>query len=80
VSGHAKMPPASHQVSVTSLKLLKQQIHVGTNLGDRIGFETFDWLYSESLTKTTKKYFGLLNHVLPGPNERLAGIKSMVLS
>ena len=27
VSGHAKMPPASHQVSATSLKLLIQQIH-----------------------------------------------------
>jgi hypothetical protein len=27
VSGHAKMPPASYQVSVTSLKLLIQQIH-----------------------------------------------------
>jgi hypothetical protein len=27
VSGHAKMPPASHQVSETSLKLLIQQIH-----------------------------------------------------
>jgi hypothetical protein len=28
VSGHAKMPPASHQVSATSLKLLVQQIHL----------------------------------------------------
>ena len=27
MSGHAKMPPASHQVSATSLKLLIQQIH-----------------------------------------------------
>jgi hypothetical protein len=27
VSGHAKMPPASHKVSATSLKLLIQQIH-----------------------------------------------------
>jgi hypothetical protein len=27
VSGHAKMPPASHQVSATSLKLLIQQAH-----------------------------------------------------
>ena len=27
MSGHAKMPPASHQVSVTPLKLLIQQIH-----------------------------------------------------
>jgi hypothetical protein len=27
VSGHAQMPPASHQVSATSLKLLIQQIH-----------------------------------------------------
>jgi hypothetical protein len=27
VSGHAKMPPASHQVSATSLNLLIQQIH-----------------------------------------------------
>jgi hypothetical protein len=27
VSGHAKMPPASHQVSATSLELLIQQIH-----------------------------------------------------
>jgi hypothetical protein len=27
VSGHAKMPPASHQVSATSFKLLIQQIH-----------------------------------------------------
>jgi hypothetical protein len=27
VSGHAKMPPASHQVSATSLKLLIQQTH-----------------------------------------------------
>jgi hypothetical protein len=27
VSGHAKMQPASHQVSATSLKLLIQQIH-----------------------------------------------------
>jgi hypothetical protein len=27
VSGHAKMSPASHQVSATSLKLLIQQIH-----------------------------------------------------
>jgi hypothetical protein len=27
VSGHAKMPPASHQVSESSLKLLIQQIH-----------------------------------------------------
>jgi hypothetical protein len=27
VSGHVKMPPASHQVSATSLKLLIQQIH-----------------------------------------------------
>jgi hypothetical protein len=27
VSGHAKIPPASHQVSETSLKLLIQQIH-----------------------------------------------------
>jgi hypothetical protein len=27
VSGHAKMPPASNQVSATSLKLLIQQIH-----------------------------------------------------
>ena len=27
VSGHAKMPPASHQVSATSLKLMIQQIH-----------------------------------------------------
>jgi hypothetical protein len=27
VSGHAKMPPASHQVAATSLKLLIQQIH-----------------------------------------------------
>jgi hypothetical protein len=27
VSGHAKMPPASHQVSAASLKLLIQQIH-----------------------------------------------------
>jgi len=27
VSGHAKMPPASHQVSATSLKHLIQQIH-----------------------------------------------------
>ena len=27
VSGHEKMPPASHQVSATSLKLLIQQIH-----------------------------------------------------
>ena len=27
MSGHAKTPPASHQVSVTSLKLLIQQIH-----------------------------------------------------
>jgi hypothetical protein len=26
VSGHAKMPPASHQVSATSLKLLIRQI------------------------------------------------------
>ena len=26
MSGHAKMPPASHQVSATSLKLLIQQI------------------------------------------------------
>ena len=26
-SGHAKMPPASHQVSAASLKLLIQQIH-----------------------------------------------------
>ena len=25
--GHAKTPPASHQVSATSLKLLIQQIH-----------------------------------------------------
>jgi hypothetical protein len=28
VSGHAKMPPASHQVSATSLKLRIQQIHL----------------------------------------------------
>ena len=27
MSGHAKTPPASHQVSATSLKLLIQQIH-----------------------------------------------------
>jgi hypothetical protein len=27
VSGHAKLPPASHQASATSLKLLIQQIH-----------------------------------------------------
>ena len=27
MSGHAKMPPASHQVSVAPLKLLIQQIH-----------------------------------------------------
>ena len=27
MSGHAKMPPASHQVSATSLKFLIQQIH-----------------------------------------------------
>jgi hypothetical protein len=27
VSGHAKMPPATHQVSATSLKILIQQIH-----------------------------------------------------
>ena len=27
MSGHAKMPSASHQVSATSLKLLIQQIH-----------------------------------------------------
>jgi hypothetical protein len=27
VSGHAKMPPASHEVSATSLKILIQQIH-----------------------------------------------------
>ena len=27
MSGHAKMPPASHQVSATSLKLMIQQIH-----------------------------------------------------
>ena len=27
MSGHAKMQPASHQVSVTSLKLLIQRIH-----------------------------------------------------
>ena len=27
MSEHAKMPPASHQVSATSLKLLIQQIH-----------------------------------------------------
>ena len=27
VSGHAKMPPTSYQVSATSLKLLIQQIH-----------------------------------------------------
>jgi hypothetical protein len=27
VSGHAKMPPTSHKVSATSLKLLIQQIH-----------------------------------------------------
>ena len=27
MSGHAKMPPASHQVIATSLKLLIQQIH-----------------------------------------------------
>jgi hypothetical protein len=27
VSGHAKMPPASHQVSAASLKLLIEQIH-----------------------------------------------------
>ena len=27
MSGHAKMPPASHNVSATSLKLLIQQIH-----------------------------------------------------
>jgi hypothetical protein len=27
VSGHAKIPPASHQVSATSLKLLIQQIN-----------------------------------------------------
>ena len=27
MSGHANMPPASHQVSATSLKLLIQQIH-----------------------------------------------------
>jgi hypothetical protein len=27
VSGHAKMPPASHQVFATSLKLLIQQTH-----------------------------------------------------
>jgi hypothetical protein len=27
VSGHAKIPPASHQVSATSLKLLIQQTH-----------------------------------------------------
>jgi hypothetical protein len=27
VSGHVKMPPASHQVSATPLKLLIQQIH-----------------------------------------------------
>jgi hypothetical protein len=27
VSGHEKMPPASHQVSATSFKLLIQQIH-----------------------------------------------------
>jgi hypothetical protein len=27
VSGHEKMPPASHQVSATSLKLLIQQTH-----------------------------------------------------
>jgi hypothetical protein len=27
VSGHAQIPPASHKVSVTPLKLLIQQIH-----------------------------------------------------
>ena len=27
MSGHAQMPPASHQVSATPLKLLIQQIH-----------------------------------------------------
>ena len=27
MSGHIKMPPASHQVTATSLKLLIQQIH-----------------------------------------------------
>ena len=27
MSGHAKMPPASHQVPATALKLLIQQIH-----------------------------------------------------
>ena len=27
VSGHAKMPPAPHQASATSLKLLIQKIH-----------------------------------------------------
>ena len=27
MSGHAKLQPASHQVSATSLKLLIQQIH-----------------------------------------------------
>ena len=27
MSGHAKMPPASHQVSATPLKLLIKQIH-----------------------------------------------------
>jgi hypothetical protein len=32
VSGYAKMPPASHQVSVTSLKLLIQQIHPHVNV------------------------------------------------
>jgi hypothetical protein len=33
VSGHAKMPPASHQVSATSLELLIQQIHPHVRVG-----------------------------------------------
>ena len=75
MSGHAKMPPASHQVSATSLKLLIQQIHphvrVERDSGMCVARDLYElWGRCIWILGLLVHVLGLLVHVLPGPNKQ----------
>jgi hypothetical protein len=72
VSGHAKMPPAPHQVSATSLKLLIQQIHPHVRAQRAPPWATA-WASSSNSRAAPRATAGRNGQVSSAHNERRCG-------
>ena len=67
MSGHAKMPPASHQVSATSLKLLIQQVHPHVRVERDSGMCVARDLYELwGRSPYTRVFVARTSHCVPG--------------